>query len=82
MSEVKKSGHSHHQRGRFSGKIGYVLAVAGSAVGLGNIWRFPYIVSDWGGMTFLLPYLMFVVLIASTWRRSTAEECSCWFISC
>ena len=40
MSEVKKSGHSHHQRGRFSGKIGYVLAVAGSAVGLGNIWRF------------------------------------------
>ena len=36
MSEVKKSGHSHHQRGRFSGKIGYVLAVAGSAVGLGK----------------------------------------------
>ena len=31
------------QRDRFSGKIGYVLAVAGSAVGLGNIWRFPYL---------------------------------------
>ena len=49
MSEVKKSGHSHHQRGRFSGKIGYVLAVAGSAVGLGNIWRFPYLAAKYGG---------------------------------
>lgn len=43
-----------------------MLACIGSAVGMGNIWRFPYIVSDWGGMTFLLPYLMFVILIAST----------------
>lgn len=38
----------------------------GSAVGMGNIWRFPYMVSDWGGMTFLLPYILFVILIAST----------------
>lgn len=52
MSEVKKSGHSHHQRGRFSGKIGYVLAVAGSAVGLGNIWRFPYLAAKYGGGIF------------------------------
>ena len=48
MREAKKSGHSH-QRGRFSGKIGYVLAVAGSAVGLGNIWRFPYLAAKYGG---------------------------------
>ena len=54
------------KRASFSGKIGYVLAVAGSAVGLGNIWRFPYMVSDWGGMTFLIPYILFVILIAST----------------
>ena len=57
MSEVKKSGHSHHQRGRFSGKIGYVLAVAGSAVGLGNIWRFPYLAAKYGGGMFLLVYI-------------------------
>lgn len=54
------------ERDGFKSRTGFVLACIGSAVGMGNIWRFPYIVSDWGGMTFLLPYLMFVVLIAST----------------
>ena len=38
-----KSEKSAGMRGKFSGRIGYVLAVAGSAVGLGNIWRFPYL---------------------------------------
>ena len=54
------------KRGAFSGKLGYVLSAAGASVGLGNIWRFPYMVSEWGGMTFLLPYVLFVILIAST----------------
>ena len=54
------------ERDGFRSRTGFVLACIGSAVGMGNIWRFPYIVSDWGGMTFLLPYLMFVLLIAST----------------
>lgn len=44
-------------RSTFSGKIGYVLAVAGSAVGLGNIWRFPYLAAKYGGGIFLLVYL-------------------------
>ena len=44
-------------RGSFSGKLGYVLAVAGSAVGLGNIWRFPYLAAKYGGGIFLLVYL-------------------------
>jgi len=42
------------ERGVFSGKIGYVLATAGSAVGLGNIWRFPYLAAKYGGGIFLL----------------------------
>lgn len=46
------------QRSSFTGKIGFVLAAAGSAVGLGNIWRFPYLAAKYGGGIFLLVYLI------------------------
>lgn len=46
------------QRSSFSGKIGFVLAAAGSAVGLGNIWRFPYLAAQHGGGIFLLVYIL------------------------
>lgn len=55
-----------NQRGSFSGKLGYILAVAGSAVGLGNIWRFPYLAAKYGGGIFLLVYILLAVTFGFT----------------
>ncbi|MBE6750733.1 MAG: sodium-dependent transporter [Ruminococcaceae bacterium] len=49
------------KRSNFTGKIGFVLAAAGSAVGLGNIWRFPYLAAKYGGGIFLLVYIALAV---------------------
>ncbi len=54
------------KRGSFSSSIGFVLAAAGSAVGLGNIWRFPYLAAQYGGGIFLLVYLILVVTFGFT----------------
>ncbi|PLX19627.1 MAG: sodium-dependent transporter [Salinivirgaceae bacterium] len=51
------------ERGSFSSKFGVIAAAAGSAVGLGNIWRFPYVAGENGGGAFLLIYLLFIVAI-------------------
>ncbi len=48
----------NENRNSFTGKLGFVLAAAGSAVGLGNIWRFPYLAAKYGGGIFLLVYLI------------------------
>ncbi len=48
-------------RNSFTGKVGFVLAAAGSAVGLGNIWRFPYLAAKYGGGVFLLVYIVLVI---------------------
>ncbi len=49
------------KRSQFTGKLGFVLAAAGSAVGLGNIWRFPYLAAKYGGGIFLLVYIILAV---------------------
>ena len=50
-------------RGQWSGKLGFIFAAAGSAIGLGNIWRFPYTAGESGGGAFVLIYLIFVLVI-------------------
>ncbi len=51
----------NEKRSTFTGKLGFVLTAAGSAVGLGNIWRFPYLAAKYGGGIFLLVYLILAV---------------------
>ena len=55
----KKANH-------FSGQLGFVLAAAGSAVGVGNLWRFPYLVAKDGGGLFLIIYLLLVLTFGFT----------------
>ncbi len=57
---------NERKRDGFRSRSGFIIACIGSAVGMGNIWRFPTLVSTWGGLTFLIPYFIFVALIAST----------------
>jgi NSS family neurotransmitter:Na+ symporter len=51
------------QRDSFGSKLGIIMAAAGSAIGLGNIWKFPYITGIFGGGAFLVVYLIFIALI-------------------
>ena len=50
-------------RGQWNSKIGFIMAAAGSAIGLGNIWRFPYVAGENGGAAFVFIYVIFVFLI-------------------
>ena len=74
------------ERSSFTNRMGFVLATAGAAVGLGNIWRFPYLAAEYGGGIFLLTYLFLVftagfilVLIESAIGRKTGSGVICAF---
>lgn len=61
------------KRHSFGGSIGFVLAAAGSAVGLGNIWRFPYLAAKDGGGLFLVVYIILALTFGYT--LLTTEDC-------
>ena len=61
MASIQQTGSS--SRGQWTGRVGFILAAAGSAIGLGNIWRFPYSVAEGGGGLFVIIYLFFVLAI-------------------
>lgn len=66
MSINKSAEHKpKHSRGRWSGKLGFIMAAAGSAVGLGNIWKFPYVAGMHGGGAFVLFYILCILLIGT-----------------
>lgn len=56
----------NESRSNFTGKVGFILAASGSAVGLGNIWRFPYLVAKYGGGTFLICYIVLAITFGFT----------------
>ena len=55
-----------NNRGSFTGKLGFVLSAAGASVGLGNIWRFPYLAAKYGGGAFLLVYIILALTFGYT----------------
>jgi len=62
----KKKVSDKTKRSTFSGKLGYVLSAAGASVGLGNIWRFPYLAAKYGGGIFLLIYILLALTFGYT----------------
>ena len=58
-----KGGRNLKQRETFSSRLGFLLISAGCAIGLGNVWRFPYITGKYGGAAFVLVYLLFLLIM-------------------
>ena len=72
------------EREKFSSRLGFILVSAGCAIGLGNVWKFPYMAGKFGGAAFILIYLVFLVIlglpilicefaVGRASRRSTAK---------
>ena len=58
---LRNGGYIIMEREKFSSRLGFILISAGCAIGLGNVWRFPYIVGEYGGAAFVLVYLVFLL---------------------
>ena len=68
------AGTRRADRGAFSGRTAFIFAAIGSAVGLGNIWRFPAVAYDNGGGAFILPYLVALLTAGIPLRSSTTRS--------
>ena len=66
--------NSNKERGSFKGSLGFVLAAAGSAVGLGNIWRFPYLAAKNGGGVFLVVYIVLALTFGYTLPKNLVQK--------
>ena len=65
------------ERETFASRLGFILVAAGCAVGIGNVWKFPYICGQYGGAAFIVMYLIFLILLGfPIWYRNllSAEE--------
>lgn len=51
------------EREKFASRLGFILISAGCAIGIGNVWRFPYITGQYGGAAFVLVYLLFLIIL-------------------
>lgn len=60
---VRKEGSVMEKREKFASRLGFLLISAGCAIGIGNVWRFPYITGKYGGAAFVLIYLVFLVIL-------------------
>lgn len=63
MVQYERKGETMQKREHFSSRLGFILISAGCAVGLGNVWRFPYITGKYGGAAFVLLYLIFLLIL-------------------
>ncbi|MEA4846135.1 MAG: sodium-dependent transporter, partial [Clostridiaceae bacterium] len=52
-----------NQRGQWATALGFIMASAGAAIGLGNVWKFPYLASKFGGGTFLFAYIIILLVL-------------------
>ena len=70
------SANSGGARASWSGKWAFILAAAASAIGLGNLWRFPYLAAKYGGGVFLITYVVLVVTFGFTLMMLEAAVCA------
>lgn len=60
---INQANDAKEPREHFASRIGFILIAAGCAIGIGNVWRFPYITGEYGGGAFVLLYLIFLVIL-------------------